>query len=77
MNNRGTSIGQGNLVDPSAKFKMNGNTMAAIQMIEFTNNNRFFSALVMGHLCVESPSMDDVLDRRKIGITELPRVSYQ
>jgi hypothetical protein len=75
MNNRGTSIGQGNLVDPSAKFKMKGNTMAAIQMIEFTNNNRFFSAFVMGHLCVDFPSVSDFLDRRMVGIIEFPKVS--
>jgi len=53
MNNNGTSIGQGNPVDPKVKFKKKGNAMAVIQIIEFQSNNRFFSALVMGHLRVD------------------------
>ena len=49
----GTNIGQGNFVDPKVKYKKLGNVMAATQRIEFHRSSRFFSAIVMGSLCIE------------------------
>ena len=61
MNKSGTSIGQGNFVEPRVRFKKNGNAIAAIQIMEFQSNSRFFSDFVMRHLCVDSGNLDELV----------------